>query len=107
MSVRPRVTTPSTSRAIELEVKERAKKAKNLADFIKQLTGEHIVISSKNGVIYEGILVDKDHGFLILKDAVVRGSKYTAKVSFLLVKSDVVQHIHSKPLELVENSQQQ
>jgi len=104
---RPRAPTPSTSRAPQMEVKERAKRTKNLADFIKQLIGEHVVISSKNGVLYEGTLIDKDHGFLILKDAVVRGSKYTAKVSFLLVKPDVVQHIHSKPLELVENSQQQ
>jgi len=107
MSVRPRVTTPSTSKTVELEVKERAKKAKNLADFIKQVIGEHITIVARNGIIYEGIIVDKDHGFLILKDAIVRGSKHTAKVGFLLVKPDIIQHIHSKPIELTENSQQQ
>lgn len=104
---RSRVTTTSTSRTVELEVKERAKRAKNLAEFIKQVIGEQVVIVSRNGVIYEGTLVNKDHGFLILKDVVIRGSKHTAKVSFLLVKPDVIQHIHSKPLELVENSQQQ
>jgi len=103
---RVRSTPGSTSRVLELEVKERAKKAKNLADFIKQLIGENVTIVARNGIIYEGTLVNKDHGFLILKDAVVRGSKYTAKVSFLLVKPDVVQHIHSKPLELTENAQQ-
>jgi len=92
---------------VELEVRERAKKAKNLADFIKQLIGEHVVIASKNGVIYEGTLIDKDHGFLILKDATVRGSKYTAKVSFLLVKPDIVQHIHGQVRELIENTHQQ
>jgi len=95
---------PSTSRALQMEVKERARKAKNLADFIKELIGEHIVISSKNGVIYEGILIDKDHGFLILKDATIKGSKYMAKVRLLLVKQDIIQHIHSKPLELSENN---
>jgi len=100
---RPRTPNPSASRALELEVKERARKAKNMANFIKQLIGENIVIVARNGVIYEGILVDKDHGFLILKDATIRGSKYTAKVGFLLVKQDIIQHIHSKPLELSEN----
>jgi len=106
MSVRPRVTTPSTSRTVELEVKERAKKAKNLADFIKQLIGEHIIIASKNGVLYEGTLVGKDHGFLILADATIRGSKYTAKVGFLLIRQDIIQHVHGQPRELIENSQQ-
>jgi len=104
---RPRAPSPSAApRALELEVKERARKAKNMADFIKQLIGENVTIVARNGVIYEGTLIDKDHGFLILKDAVIRGSKYTAKVSFLLVKPDVVQHIHSKPLELIDNAQQ-
>jgi len=78
-----------------------------LADFIKQLIGENVTIVARNGIIYEGTLIDKDHGFLILKDAVVRGSKYTAKVSFLLVKPDIIQHIHGLPKELIENSQQQ
>jgi len=93
----------STSKALQMEVK---KKAKNMAEFIKELIGENIVIVARNGIIYEGTLIDKDHGFLILKDVVIRGSKYTAKVSFLLVKPDVVQHIHSKPIELTENNPQ-
>jgi len=103
---RPRAPS-AQSKVIEMEVKERAKKARNLAEFIKQLIGESVTIVARNGIIYEGTLIDKDHGFLILKDAVIRGSKYTAKVSFLLVKPDIIQHIHSKPLELIENAQQQ
>jgi len=104
---RVRSTPSPTSRVLELEVKERIRKAKNLAEFIKQLIGEQVIIVSRNGVIYEGTLIDKNYGFLILKDAVVHGSKYTAKVSFLLIKPDTIQHIHGPPKELVENSQQQ
>jgi len=74
-----------------------------LAEFIKELIGERVVIASKSEVLYEGTLIDKNHGFLILKDTTIRGSKYTAKVSFLLVKPDAVLYIHSKPIELAEN----
>jgi len=101
---RLRAPTPSTSRVLQMEVK---KKAKNMTEFIKELIGENITIVARNGIIYEGTLIDKDHGFLILKDAVVRGSKYIAKVGFLLVKPEVVQHIHSKPIELTENKLRQ
>jgi len=99
---RPTSTTSATLRTAELEAK-RGRKAKNLAEFVKELIGEHVTIVSRNGIIYEGILIDKDHGFLILKDATVRGSKYTASVSLLLVKQDIIQHIHSKPQQLIEN----
>jgi len=103
----PNPTASTASRALQMEIKERAKKARNLADFIKELIGEHIIISSKNGVIYEGTLIGKDHGFLILADATVRGAKYTAKVGFLLIKQDIIQHIHGPPKELAENKAQQ
>jgi len=78
-----------------------------LADFIKQLIGESVTIVARNGVIYEGVLVDKEHGFLILADATVRGAKYTAKVGFLLIKQDIIQHIHGPPKELAEIKAQQ
>jgi len=97
---RPTPTPNTMMRTVELE---KARKTKNLADFIRQMIGENVVIASKNGVLYEGILVNKEHGFLVLKDSTIRGSKYTAKVGFLLVKQDIIQHIHSKPQQLIEN----
>jgi len=74
-----------------------------LADSIKQLLGDRVTIVVKSGIICEGTLIDKDYGFLTLKDAVVRGSKYMTKMGFLLAKPNYIQHVHSRPIELAEN----
>jgi len=81
---------------------EGRKRSKSLADFLKDVVGEYVTVVSRNGVVYEGYVAGKDHGFLILRDAVVRGSKYVARVQVVLIKPDTIQHIHSKPLELKE-----
>jgi len=74
-----------------------------VSDYIVKLFGSsHVVISARNGVLYEGVLVGKEHGYLVLRDCIVRGSKYTARVSYCLVNVDMIQHIHDKPLELKE-----
>jgi len=99
---RPTPTPNTMMRTAEL-AKEKERKVRNLADFIKQLIGEKVVIVARNGIIYEGTLIGKEHSFLILKDTAVKGSKYTAKVSTILIKPDIIQHIHESPKELTEN----
>jgi len=78
------------------------KRPRSLADFIAELVGSYVIVAAKNGVIYEGTLVGKEHGFLVLRDVTVRGSKYVAKVDTLLLNPDIIQHIHGKPRELIE-----
>jgi len=78
------------------------KRSRSLADFIAEIVGSYVIVAAKNGVIYEGTLAGKEHGFLILKDVTVRGSKYVAKVDTLLLNPDIIQHIHGKPKELIE-----
>jgi len=74
----------------------------SLAEFIVSNIGSFVIISTKNGVIYEGTLIGKDHGFLILTNVIVRGSKYIAKVDKLLLNPDIIQHIHGKPIQVIE-----
>lgn len=72
----------------------------NLVKFILRLFGNNnIHISTKNGVVYEGTLIGKEHGYLILKDAIIRNDKYITKVNYLLLKPDVIQHIYPKSIE--------
>jgi len=52
--------------------------------------------------LYRRFKKGKERGYLVLRDCVVRGSKYTARASYCLINVDMIQHIHDKPLELKE-----
>jgi len=82
----------------------RIKKNKpSLADYvIRVFNTAHVHIVARNGIVYEGILVGKNYGFLVLRDVTIHGKKYVAKVSYCLVRPEIIQHIHPKPLELKE-----
>jgi len=71
-----------------------------LADFVRERVGSYVTVVARNGVVYEGLLAGKEHGFLVLKNAVIRGSRWEARVSTVLVSVESIQHIHGPPLEL-------
>jgi len=79
-------------------------KLDNIYFLLKAVMPGRIVIVARNGLIYEGTLTGFAFGFLVLSDAVVKGTKYTAKVDTLYVKLDMVQHIHPEPRELIANA---
>jgi len=76
--------------------------SENLVKFILRLfNNDNIHISTKNGIVYEGTLIGKEHGYLILKDVIIRNDKYITKVNYLLLKPDVIQHIYPKSIEAI------
>jgi len=84
--------------------KPAAPKFKSIFDVLRASIQGPVVIASRNGVLYEGILTGFAFGFLVLTLATIRGSKYTAKVDVVYVKLDMVQHIHPLPKELSLNA---
>jgi len=82
---------------------EKEKKKESLGEFIESMLGNSdVVIASRNGVIYNGKLIKVEKGFLYLRDAEIRGSKYSALVSDVLIDIHMVQHIHTKPKEIIK-----
>jgi len=92
------------AKAKEKPEKPVAPKFKNIFDVLRASIQGPVVIASRNGVLYEGVLVGYAFGFLVLSPATIRGSKYTAKVDVVYVKLDMVQHVHPLPKELSENA---
>ena len=74
--------------------------AGGLADFVRERVGSYVTVVARNGVMYEGLLAGKEYGFLVLKNATIRGSRWEARVSTVLVSIENIQHIHGPPLEL-------
>jgi len=97
---KPRASKAEPKAKPEPRAEPKERRSPSIAEFISERVGTYITIAARNGVIYEGMLAGKEHGFLILKNATVRGSKWVAKVSTVLVNIDAIQHIHGPPLEL-------
>jgi len=80
-----------------------AKKAQDVEYIMQLFKNNYVVIVLENGLIYEGILVDKFRNYWwVLKDAVIRGKKYEVKVDYVLIADRGIRHIHTRPREVRE-----
>lgn len=69
---------------------------------VNTLTGVQVVVQARTGTIYEGEVVGYKDGFVILKNAVIKGKKHLAKTKALLVDRNIITHLHAVPTELKE-----
>ena len=80
-----------------------AKKAQDVEYIMNLFKNNYVVIVLENGMIYEGILIDKFRNYWwVLKDAVIRGRKYEVKVDYVLIADRGIRHIHTRPKEVRE-----
>jgi len=77
-------------------LKKKKKKMKDSEAF-EPLLNKKVVVVSRRGLIYEGILEGESTTYLLLKDAVIKGKKYIAETGYLLIDKHIIAHIHSEP----------
>jgi len=79
------------------------KKAQDVEYIMSLFRNNYVVIVLENGMIYEGILLDKYRNYWwVLKDATIKGRRYEVKVDFVLLADRNIRHIHTRPKEVKE-----
>lgn len=68
--------------------------------FIDLLIGKKVIIQSRHGIIYEGILTGKDGDYYILAQAKIIGKNNITYVDLIGIKHNVIAHIHVEPKKI-------
>lgn len=61
---------------------------------LDELIGERVIIQSRAGVMYTGILMHNESGLLRLEDCTIQGIHHTAKSKWVLVDRTMIAHVH-------------
>jgi len=80
-------------------------KKKKLRCLYDLFVNSRVVVVLRNGVIIEGIFKRSSEYEIFLNDAIVKGSKYIAKVDKIAISKAGINLVHSIPYELSEKTE--